>query len=293
MKTPMHVRWLVMLLVLSVAPAYCCGQKVPQGVSYDENVEYGRAGDVSLQMDIARPEKADGLRPCVVVIHGGGWRAGDRHAHTDICFHLAQRGYVAATISYRFAPAHIFPAQVEDAKCAVRFLRASSQKYQIDKAKFGAIGASAGAHLSMLLGVMDKDDGLEGDGGSPTESSKVQAVVSFFGPTDLAGEDTPAATYEYITPFLGGTLKEKPEVHRQASPLTYVSTGDAPILLLTGTKDPLVPHTQAYKMADAMTEKKIAGRVIVYVGAGHGWGGNDLLHSLEESYEFFDQHLKK
>ena len=293
MQSPAIVVRLVAVIGLAFHAATCCGQAAPQGVTYDEDVEYGKAGDVSLRMDIARPEQAAEKLPCVVVIHGGGWRGGDRHAHTNICFQLAQRGYVAATISYRFAPAHKFPAQIEDAKCAVRFLRANAEKYQIDKARVGAIGASAGAHLSMLLGVMDKEDGLEGDGGSPDESSKVQAVVSFFGPTDLAGDDTPAATYQYITPFLGGTLKEKPDVHRQASPLTYVTSGDAPILLLQGTKDPLVPHTQAYKMADAMTEKGIAGRVIVYVGAAHGWGGSDLIHSLEESYEFFDAQLKK
>ena len=262
-------------------------------MKYETDVEYGKAGDVSLQMDIAQPEKADGLRPCVVVIHGGGWRGGDRHAHTSICFQLAQRGYVAATISYRFAPAHTFPAQIEDAKCAVRFLRANAEKYQIDKERIGAIGASAGAHLSMLLGVMDEEDGLEGTGGSADESSKVQAVVSFFGPTDLAGDDTPEVTKGIIKDFLGGTAKEKADVYRQASPLIYVTSGDAPILLLQGTKDPLVPHSQAYKMADAMTEKRIPGRVIVYVGGAHGWGGKDLAHSLEEGYEFFDEHLKK
>jgi acetyl esterase/lipase len=228
-----------------------------------------------------------------VVIHGGGWRGGDRHAHTNICWQLAQRGYVAATISYRFAPKHVWPAQIEDAKCAVRYLRANADKYSIDNEKFGAIGASAGAHLSMLLGVMDKDDGLEGDGGSPDESSKVQAVVSFFGPTDLAGDDTPEVTRGIIKDFLGGTKEDKADTYRAASPLTYVTSGDAPILLLQGTKDPLVPHSQAYKMADAMTEKQIAGRVVVYVGGAHGWGGKDLMHSLEESYEFFDEHLKK
>jgi acetyl esterase/lipase len=261
-------------------------------VVYDKDVEYGKAGDVSLRMDIARPDKADGLRPCVVVIHGGAWRSGNRSAHTNICLQLAQRGYVAATISYRFCPEHTFPAQIEDAKCAVRFLRASAEKYQIDKERFGAIGASAGAHLSMLLGVMDEADGLEGEGGSPGESSKVDAVVSFFGPTDLAADDLPEVSKGLVKDFIGGTPEEKAEAYRQASPLSYVTTGDAPILLLQGTKDVLVPHSQAYKMAEAMTEKKIPGRVEVYIGAGHGWGGSDLVDSLEESYEFFDKHLK-
>ncbi len=117
----------------------------PDGVVYEPNIEYGKGGDESLRLDLARPKDAEGELPCVVVIHGGAWRAGNRGQHTDLIFQLAQRGYVAATISYRFCPKYHFPAQVEDAKCAVRYLRANADKYHIDKKRFGAVGASAGA----------------------------------------------------------------------------------------------------------------------------------------------------
>src|SRR6476660_900073 len=130
-------------------------------------------------MDIARPEKAAKPAPCIVVIHGGGWRGGNFKVHVPQILDFAKRGYVSATVQYRLVPTARFPSQIEDVKCAVRYLRANADKYNIDKNRIGAIGFSAGAHLSMLLGTMDKKDGLEGDGGSPSESSKVQAVVSY------------------------------------------------------------------------------------------------------------------
>lgn len=270
----------------------CAAPQPPEDVAYEPNLEYGKGDGESLKLDLARPENAEGPLPCVVVIHGGAWRAGSRKQHTDVIFDLAQRGYVAASISYRFCPQHRFPAQVEDAKCAVRYLRANAEKYQIDKGRFGAVGASAGAHLAMMLGVMDKGDGLEGDGGHPDQSSKVQAVVSFFGPTDLPADDIPTASIPLLFDFIGGTKIKFPEKYKQASPITYVDEGDAPMLLLQGTKDRLVPHTQAFKMIDALTEAGVAGRAEILIGAGHGWGGKQLQQSLEETYEFLDAHLK-
>src|SRR5207244_11706124 len=166
-------------------------QQPPAGVLYEKDVEFGRGGDTALQLDMARPEKADKRLPCIVVIHGGGWRGGNFKVHVPDIFDFANHGYVSATVQYRLVPAAQWPAQIEDVKCAVRYLRANADKYGIDRDRFGAIGFSAGAHLSMLLGTMDKKDGLEGSGGNPNESSKVQAVVSYFGPTDLAQRDFP------------------------------------------------------------------------------------------------------
>jgi dipeptidyl aminopeptidase/acylaminoacyl peptidase len=144
----------------------------------------------------------------------------------------------------------------------------------------------------MMLATMDKDDGLEGDGGSPDQPSKVQAAVSYFGPTDLSATDIPDRAKEIVKGFIGGTPAEKPREYRRASPLTYVSPGDAPLLLFQGTRDPLVPHTQAFAMTEAMTRYNVPGRVELLVGAGHGWGGRELEHTLDQTYAFFDQYLK-
>lgn len=265
---------------------------VPPGIVYEGDVIFGVGGDVKLALDIARPEKLASPAPCIVVIHGGGWKQGSKAAHQDAVIQFAKRGYVAATVQYRLVPTARFPSQIEDVKCAVRYLRANADNYKIDKDRFGAIGFSAGAHLSMLLGTMDKQDGLEGEGGHADQPSKVQAVVAFFGPTDLAQTDFPAAVGGLINDFLGDTLDEKPDIFKAASPITYVNKGDAPTLIYQGTKDRLVPHAQAILMADAMTKHGVPGRVELLIGADHGWGGMEIFRTLEGSTDFFNEQLK-
>jgi acetyl esterase/lipase len=237
---------------------------------FEKDVVYGKGGDEELKLNLGRLKEQSGPTPCVVIIHGGGWAAGNKSQHDAQVRDFAKRGYVAATVGYRFAPKHVFPAQIEDVKCAVRFLRANAEKYQIDKDRIGAVGFSAGAHLSMLLGTMDKEDGLEGEGGNPEQPSKVNAVVAFFGPTDLTSSDWPEKTGKILVNFLGGSKQEKLELYKKASPITYVTPGDAPMLLIQGTKDGLVPWTQATAMGDALTKAGVYGRVDLILGAHHG-----------------------
>jgi dienelactone hydrolase len=144
----------------------------------------------------------------------------------------------------------------------------------------------------MLLGVMDKQDGLEGTGGYPDQSSKVNAVVAFFGPTELGASDIPAVSVGLVNDFLDSTKEENPEVRKTASPITYVDKADAPLLIYQGTKDPLVPHTQAFLMADAMTKAGMPGRVEILIGAGHGWGNPELSRTVEGTAAFLAEHLK-
>jgi acetyl esterase/lipase len=277
--------WCGLILLAASAAA-----QQPAGILFERDVVYGKGGDEDLKLDIARPEKTNSAAPCVVVIHGGAWRGGSKSAHDDIIREFAKRDYVSATVEYRFCPKYPFPAQVEDVKCAVRFLRAHADKYGLDPKRIGAMGFSAGAHLSMMLGVMDKGDGLEGNGGWADQPSKVQAVVAFFGPTDFT-MGYPEASAQLVKDFLGGTLAEKPGVYRAASPVTYVNAGDAAMLLFQGTKDPLVPHEQAYRMAEALTAAGVPGRVEILIGASHGWAGMDLVRTLRETQAFFDEQL--
>jgi acetyl esterase/lipase len=260
-------------------------------IEFRPDVEYGKGGDQKLTLHLALPGNAEPARPALVFIHGGGWAGGKKDDLKEPIREAAQKGYVAVSVGYRLAPKNPFPAQVEDVKCAVRWLRAHADDLKLDPKRIGAIGFSAGAHLSMMLGVMDKDDGLEGEGGWQDQSSKVQAVVAYFGPVDLLGE-YPPVSQEIVRNFIGGTKAEKAADYRRASPITYVNAGDAPMLLFQGTNDVLVPYNQAYMMARALTSAKVPGRVELILGANHGWGGQDLDHTRTETYAFFARWLK-
>ena len=282
---------LITLLFLVVASVSGFAASPPANVDFQPDITYATVDGEELKLDLSRPKDVKGPLPCVVVIHGGGWAAGNRKAHDNVTWELASRGYVAATVSYRFAPKHPFPAQIQDVKAAVRFLRGNAGKYNVDPAKVGAVGFSAGAHLSLLLGVMDKGDGLDDVGEYRDQPSKVQAVVSYFGPTDLLAP-YPEVTKPILEKFLGGPVEQKQELAKRASPVTYVSAGDAPTLLFQGTKDPLVPYDQAVRMADALTKVGVPGRVELILGAGHGWAGVDMRRTGAETWAFFDQQLK-
>ncbi len=261
----------------------------PIEVAFQSDIVYGQAGDVALTMDLARPKGLTHPAPAVVWIHGGAWRGGRKEEFDSLIRESARAGFISVSINYRLVPDYLFPAQVEDAKCAVRWLRANAERLQVDPDRIGVVGASAGAHLAMMLGTMNADDGLEGEGGSAGVSSRVQAVVSFAGPTNL-GAELPDVSQDLVAAFLGGRAFEVPEKAAAASPITYVDAGDPPMLLVQGTKDPLVPHAQATEMIEALTSAGVEGRVEFLIGAGHGWP-EEHARVMRATFEFLHRHL--
>jgi len=298
----------VLLLGLGVSLALASVSSTRVGLAADapidlhRDVVYGRTGEIDLTLDIARPAALPDRAPAVLLFHGGGWAAGRKERLDHLVTFLAGQGYVAATVGYRLAPRHPWPAQIEDAKCAVRWLRANAKTWGVDPERVAALGFSAGAHLAMLLGTMEAQDGLQGDAGYPEQESKVEAVISFFGPTELGGV-TPGARAEKLSPerlreeiagrILGGLLGAKfREDPKKASPLTYVSPGDAPMLLVQGTRDPLVPYSNATRMMDALTKAKVPGEVLFWLGLGHGWGDPHFTDSVEIALRFLDRQFR-
>jgi acetyl esterase/lipase len=288
----MRLRWLglgIVLACIAVVPLAGGDAKIKT----EKKIVYGKGDKVDLELDLAMPADGNGPFPAIVCIHGGGWRGGKREQLTALTEHLAKNGFVAVTISYRFAPDYQFPAQIEDCKAAVRWLRANAAKYKINPDKIGAVGFSAGGHLACLLGAADESAGLEGNGGNPKQSSKVQAVVSFFAPTDFT-EKTWSKDVEtlFIVPFLGGKFEDKKDAYRKASPIVYCKKDNPPFLFFHGTKDPLVGIDQSQKMEAALKKVGVSAELVTMEGDGHGWGGDKLTKTIDQTTKFFKDKLK-
>jgi acetyl esterase/lipase len=213
---------------------------------------------------------------------------------------LAQRGYVVAAINYRLAPKWSYPAQLDDCQRAVRWLRKNAKEFRVDPKRFGAAGASAGGHLALLLGTRevrdDSDPDLKGI------SSKVQCVLSIFGPTDFTDERSIQASRNPVAgralvDFLGKPYNEAPEVWKEASPIHHVSPDDAPTFIIHGDQDLLVPLDQSVKFAEALKKVGIEVQLVVIKGMGHGpttpEQREEFMKAIGQALKFFDRHLKR
>jgi acetyl esterase/lipase len=262
-------------------------------VVVERDVPYGRAGERVLKLDIVRPkEESTSPRPVIVFIHGGAWRGGDKSHGIGPLTPLAESGnYFCVSVGYRFSQEAIFPAQIHDCKAAIRWLRANAKKYNINPEKIGVWGPSAGGHLVSLLGTSGDVKELEGDCGSPGQSSRVACVVDFCGPSDfpaigrLKEGEAPSA----VSQLIGGPVAEKQEAAKAASPITYVSKDDPPFLIMHGTKDAIVPLEQAELLDAALKKAGVSSTLVKIEGGGHGFGGPEVAARVQA---FFDKHLR-
>lgn len=265
---------------------------VPDDVQADFDVEYSRVGE-RVAMDIFRPKNAAGAQPAVLCIHGGGFRAGSRAGYHALAIKLAQRGYVAATASYRLAPRHQFPAAVEDVKAAVRFLRANAKEYGIDADHIGATGGSAGGHLVLMLGLTGDSKAFDGYGPNLDQSAKVQAVVNYYGPTDFTKSYGKSVDAHLVLPlWLGGDLDHERKYHQMSSPLNYANPLAAPLLSVHGTEDKYVEHAQSVWLTERLQTMGAEAELLTLPGAGHGFKGPDAEKAEAALFAFFDKHLR-
>lgn len=267
--------------------------KAGEEIQFDQGLEYSRPEGVSLQLNMARPKNAKGPLPCILCIHGGGFRAGKRESYDNLIRTLAGEGFAAVTISYRLAPQHRFPAAVHDTKAAVRWVRANAAKYGIDPLRIGVTGGSAGGHLAQFLGVTGGVEEFEGKGGNPGVSSRVNCVVNVYGPSDFTksyGKSVDAA--EVLPLFLGGNLETALEAHIRSSTLNWVTPNASPTLCIHGTEDKYVAHEQAVWLVERLKKCGVEAELLTLQGAGHGFKGKDAEVADRALIAFFKSQLK-
>jgi len=270
------------------------------------DIAYATASSAQ-QLDIYLPEEGDGPFPVILNIHGGGWIGGDKvFAQVTSMLEGLKRGYAVVAINYRLSGEAIWPAQINDCKAAIRWVRTNADQYKLDPDKIAAWGSSAGGHLSALVGTSGDVKALEDlSQGNPEESSRVQAVVDWFGPTDfLKMDDHLKASgvkmpMKHSTPdspeskLLGKNLEDAPELVKEADPDTYVSSDDPPFLIQHGLEDNLVPYQGSVLLArnlgDVLGHENVS--LELFPATRHGGPAFGSEENLERVYRYLDKHL--
>ncbi|MBN1361822.1 MAG: alpha/beta hydrolase [Sedimentisphaerales bacterium] len=292
---------LSVLLVLSGAalslaqpPRASLRPSLPADTVVHRDLAYVTDGHARQKLDLYLPP-ATGRLPVIVWVHGGAWLGGSKDRPVPLGY--LSKGYAVASINYRLSQHATFPAQIEDCKAAVRWLRAHAEQYHLESNRFAAWGESAGGHLVALLGTTG--DVNEFDVGEHLDvSSAVQAVVDCFGPTDFLQmeahrlpngmvHDTPDSPESKL---VGGPIRENPDKVARANPITYVSATDAPFLIVHGDRDPLVPHHQSELLEAALKKAGVPVSFYTVAGGGHGGFRDPKVPELIEA--FLARHLK-
>jgi acetyl esterase/lipase len=260
----------------------------PAGTTVHRDLAYVSGGHPRQKLDLYLPE-GKGPWPLLVYIHGGAFRAGDK-ADGPPLEHLAE-GYAVASINYRLSQHALFPAQIEDCKTAIRWLRANAARYGIDSERIAVGGASAGGHLAAMVGTTGHVRELD-VGENLDVSSRVRAVIDFFGPTDFLQMDAhrPPNGMIHDTPdspeseLVGGPIQENPQKVARANPITYVTPDAPPFLIVHGDQDPLVPHHQSELLTAALEKAGVPVTFYTVMGGGHGGFDDPRVPELTKAF---------
>ena len=237
-------------------------------VTIEHDVVFGTGGGRDLKCNVYTPPHQGSDRPALLLVHGGGWATGDRSQLHGYGILIGRLGYVCVATEYRLSGESKWPAQLQDVKACLRWMRANAAKLGIDSKKISVSGNSAGAHLALMVAGTPNIAEFEGEGGNAGCTTDVAACISIYGPAQLyapAG-DRPA---DYFSFLFGRGYTE--ETARRASPLAHVNADWPPTLLITGNKDELVPVESSFKMYKALTEAGVRAELHVYEGAPHAF----------------------
>jgi acetyl esterase/lipase len=300
-KNPILSLFSAVLLSGSVLCA-SVAQPGPQttGMKTERNIPYVEKGHPNQVLDLFLPEQpSDKPLPLMIWIHGGAWMGGSQ-ANPPVLY-LVKKGFAVASIQYRMSGDAKWPAQAHDCKAAIRFLRANATKYTLDPNHFGVGGDSAGGHLAAFVGTSGDVKEMEGDLGHPDVSSRVQAVVDWFGPTDLllmgqqSGPNSVEQHDDAKSPeslLLGGPVQEKRDLAKTANPLTYIDKNDPPFLIMHGDNDQVVPLGQSVILAKALIDAGVEVTMLTVPGAMHGGPQFHTAESQRLLEEFLSRKLQ-
>jgi len=266
---------------------------IPPNVEMRADIIYGSGGGRDLKLNLYLPRERTEPCPAVVFIHGGGWRNGNASQFRSQSLHLASEGYVCACIGYRLSGEAHFPAALEDSKCAVRWLRSQAADLNVDPDRICLSGGSAGGHLAAMVAFTDPGT-FEGEGGNPEQSSKASLAVLFNPVADLASMGKAGLGVPMLEGFLGKTYAEAPELYAQGSPISHISKGDPPTLVLHGTKDTTVPFSQAERMVAGLQKAGVPAELFAAEGAAHAFFNRPPWYqpTVDAMQTFLDRHFK-
>ena len=261
---------------------------LPAGVVVHRDLAYVSGGHPRQVLDLYLPDLGHAT-PLIIWIHGGAFRMGSKEDHVP--FEMLEQGYAIASLNYRLSQHARFPAQIEDCKAAVRWLRAHADTYGLDLLRFASWGESAGGHLAAMLGTAGHERSFE-VGEHLDRSSCVQAVLDFFGPTDFLQMDAQRLPEGMVhdaadspeSQLVGGPIQERPAKVARANPVTYVTPEAPPFLIVHGDRDPLVPYGQSLLLVDALRAAGVPVTFYTVVGAGHGGFDDPQIGSLVQSF---------
>ena len=261
------------------------------------DVLYGTTDNVPLTLDLDFPSPRGSSSPVILLVLPDGMLVGPSYKHERRCETLITKltghGYAVATPRYRPPGIYHFPAQVEDLKTAVRWLRANAGRYGLDTDRIGVVGVSSGGWGACMLGTTDAQDGFEGHGDNADQSSRVQAVACIGVPADFAIKTWSNGMERlFLQPLLGASYDEAPELYERASPAAYASKDDPPFLLFHSREDCVVPVEMARIFAARLHRAGVPVELVETTGTEHIWNGAKFEGALEQTLAFFDCHVR-
>lgn len=292
---------LSLLALVATEPIASRPETVSAQVEVYRGLDFATNDDKTLKLDLYMPRTINGTIPAIIVIPGGAFLAQESKKFKDEARTLAEAGFAAASIGYRGWPGDEFPAAVQDAKAAVRYVRANAARFNIDPDRIGAFGQSAGGYLTGMLAVTGGEEDLEGSGGNGDVSSRVKVAVCFSGLFDFVSGEAEGGEKEggsiakraFNRLWIGGSLEDHRARWIEASPISHITPDDAPILFIHSRKDSMVPWQQSEAMYEAFRKVQPESELLLLDEGGHNIRDNRKVkgEAWSAAIAYFHKHL--